>query len=38
MREAHITRREKSFYLFMIFIEKSATVNLDTAFLKAEGG
>ncbi len=22
MREAHITRRETSFYLFMIFIEK----------------
>ena len=31
MREAHITRRGTSFYL-LIFIEKSSTVKLNTAF------
>ena len=32
MREAHITRRGTSFYL-LIFIEKSSTVKLNTAYL-----
>ena len=33
MREAHITRRETSFYLFMIFIEKISNRKLKHSHL-----
>ena len=34
MREAHITRRETSFYLFMIFIEKISNRKLKHSFIE----